>query len=243
MRAFISSSSGPHACSARPCVVTRRIRQVHPGGRVPPWPPERHTGTTMWVRRRGAVCKTAGLLKKGIRKTPDVAPLPNPAVYENQGGAWGAAGPASAPGLCLGPARSHAGPHRLGHADQPSSRVRQLSAAAVGFLALRRPAPRIASSRLRPGHVIGFARIHIRRPLSWVWRLGAARRYHPARQPSDPPDIRTSGPYQTGDHRAMIHTKSGPSLRAAVRKLRTEGVQHDGGDGAWSGLGGASRPG
>jgi len=31
MTAFISSSSGPHARSARPCVVTRRIRQVHPG--------------------------------------------------------------------------------------------------------------------------------------------------------------------------------------------------------------------
>jgi hypothetical protein len=41
---------------------------------------------------KGAVCKTVGLLKKGIRKTPDVAPLPNPAVYENQGGAFGAAG-------------------------------------------------------------------------------------------------------------------------------------------------------
>jgi hypothetical protein len=36
MTAFISSSSGPHARSARPCVVTQRIRQVYPGGRVPP---------------------------------------------------------------------------------------------------------------------------------------------------------------------------------------------------------------
>ena len=36
MTAFISSSSGPHTRRARPCVVTRRIGQVHPGGRVPP---------------------------------------------------------------------------------------------------------------------------------------------------------------------------------------------------------------
>jgi hypothetical protein len=36
MTAFISTKSGPHARSARPCVVTRRIRQVHPGGRVLP---------------------------------------------------------------------------------------------------------------------------------------------------------------------------------------------------------------
>jgi hypothetical protein len=33
MTAFISSSSGPPARSARPCVVTRRIWQMHPGGR------------------------------------------------------------------------------------------------------------------------------------------------------------------------------------------------------------------
>jgi transposase len=36
MTAFISSSSGPHARNARPCVMTRRIQQVPPGGRVPP---------------------------------------------------------------------------------------------------------------------------------------------------------------------------------------------------------------
>ena len=36
MTAFISSSSGPYTRSARTCVVTRRIRQVHLGGRVPP---------------------------------------------------------------------------------------------------------------------------------------------------------------------------------------------------------------
>ena len=47
MTAFISSSSGPPARNARPCVVTRRIRQVHPGGGVPSRPPERYTGTTM----------------------------------------------------------------------------------------------------------------------------------------------------------------------------------------------------
>jgi len=39
--------------------------------------------------------------------------------------------------------------------------------------------------------------VHIRRPLSWVWRLGTARRY-PARQPSDPLDIRTSGATRPG---------------------------------------------
>jgi hypothetical protein len=34
--AFIPSSSGPHAHSARPCVVTAPIRQAHLSGRVPP---------------------------------------------------------------------------------------------------------------------------------------------------------------------------------------------------------------
>jgi len=42
-------------------------------GHLPPW------------THMGAVCKTVGL-SKGIRKNPDVAPPPNPAVYENQGG-------------------------------------------------------------------------------------------------------------------------------------------------------------
>jgi hypothetical protein len=40
--------------------------------------------------------------QKGIRKTPDVALLPNLAVHENQGGACGAACPASAPGSAFG---------------------------------------------------------------------------------------------------------------------------------------------
>ena len=61
-------------------------------------PPETAQGSGLQDRR---------LLKKGIRKAPDVALLPNPAVYENQGGAArGAAGPAPAPPLSLGrPAR------------------------------------------------------------------------------------------------------------------------------------------
>ena len=50
--------------------------------------------------------------KGAVGRFLDAASLPNPAVYENQGGAeCGAAGPASAPGLCLGRlARAHAGP-------------------------------------------------------------------------------------------------------------------------------------
>jgi hypothetical protein len=61
MTAFIPSSSGPHARSARPCVVTRRIRQCTRVAVFRPWPPERHTGYDDVVRRRGAVCETVGL--------------------------------------------------------------------------------------------------------------------------------------------------------------------------------------
>src|SRR5262249_10368931 len=44
--------------------------------------------------------------------------------YFDQGGACGAAGPASAPGLSLEEARpAHAGPHLAGHADQARSYV------------------------------------------------------------------------------------------------------------------------
>ena len=72
---------------------------------------------------------------------------------------------------------------------------------------LRRPAPaRIASSRLRPGHVIGFAGSPHPPPAQLGLAYRYTRRYQPARQPSDFPDIRTSRPSHTGDHRAMIQT-------------------------------------
>ena len=62
MTAFISSSSGPHARNARPCVVTRRIRQVHQGGRL------NGTRDDDVVRRMGAVCETVGFSRSGIRR-------------------------------------------------------------------------------------------------------------------------------------------------------------------------------
>lgn len=41
----------------------------------------------------------ASASQKGIRKTPDAAPLPNLAVYENQGGAARAGAMSARPGL------------------------------------------------------------------------------------------------------------------------------------------------
>ena len=131
----------------------------------------------------------------------------------------------------------------LGHTDQPSSRVRQLGAAAVGFLALRCPVPRIASSRLRPWSRDRLGRgstSAARSAGSGVWVPRAATAWHGSRATPGYQDFRAlpgRGPPCDDSH------KSGPSFRAAVRKLRTEGVRHDGGDGAWSGLGDARRPG
>ena len=115
------------------------------------------------------------------------------------------------------PARAHAGPHRWSTQVKPSSRVRQLGAAAVGSLGLRRPAPRIASSRLRPGHVIGFAG----GPHPPPAQLGLASRYRPPLPPGTaaerPPGYQDfwglpdRGPPCDDSH------KSGPSFRAAVR--------------------------
>ena len=170
------------------------------------------------------------------------APLPNPALMRNQGGAGGATGPASAPGLCLGGARP--GARRatpLGHADQPSSRVRQLGA---GSWLPRAPSssPAHRVSRLRPGHVIDFAG----GPHSPPAQLGLASRCRPplplGTTAERPPDIRTAGPYQTENHYAMIFTQKRPVLPGPRSgNCGPKGVQHDGGDGAWSGLGG--RPG
>ncbi len=127
-----------------------------------------------------------------------------------------------------------------GRADQPSSRIRQLGAAAVGFLALRRPATRIASSRLRPGPVIGFAG----GPHPPPAQLGLASRCRPPLPPGTAAE-RPSGLLALPDRTTVCDDSliSGPSFRAAVRKLRTEGVQHDGEGGAWSGLGDGRRPG
>jgi hypothetical protein len=67
MTAFISASSGPHARSARLCMVARRVRQVYPGAASRPWPPERH-GYEDVVRHREAVCGTAGFSRRDVRK-------------------------------------------------------------------------------------------------------------------------------------------------------------------------------
>jgi hypothetical protein len=152
------------------------------------------------------------------------APLPNPALMRNQGGAGGATGPASAPGLCLGGARP--GARRatpLGHADQPSSRVRQLGA---GSWLPRAPSssPAHRVSRLRPGHVIDFAG----GPHSPPAQLGLASRCRP------PLPLGTTAERRPGyqDRWALpdreplcddFHTKAARPSGPAVRKLRTEG--------------------
>jgi hypothetical protein len=83
--------------------------QVHPG--CPPglraWPTDLDTcAATLQVKGHDAVSAPhrsarPSASQKGIGKTPDVALLPNLAMYENQGGACGATGPASAPALPL----------------------------------------------------------------------------------------------------------------------------------------------
>ena len=55
------------------CSIRAQCRQAKPGMRR--------------SRRCGERSARPSASQKGIRKTPDVAPLPNPAVYENQGGA------------------------------------------------------------------------------------------------------------------------------------------------------------
>ena len=59
----------------------------------------------------------------------------------------------------------------------------------------QRPFPD-ANLLLLPGR--NPALVDIRRPLSWVWRQGTARCYHPARKPSDPRIAGLLGPSRPG---------------------------------------------
>ena len=138
------------------------------------------------------------ILTTWLNRTPRLSTtLPNLAVLDQT-----APGAPQArrqrPGSALGGPPGRTPGHTAGHADQPSSRVRQLGAAAVGFLALRRPAPRIASSRLRPGHVIGFAG----GPHPPPAQLGLASRCRPPLPPGTAaerlPRYQDFWPYQTG---------------------------------------------
>jgi hypothetical protein len=97
-----------------------------------------------------------------------------PAPCRHQGGACGAAGPASAPGLSVGDARpAHAGPHPHGRQIEAAHTSRRLVHLAAVFLAPDGPA---RGHRVKGGPTCRrFAQTLTRRPLTRIRRLRGRR--------------------------------------------------------------------
>jgi hypothetical protein len=132
---------GPR-CKVRPAVAFR------------PWPPERHTGPTMWWRRRGAVCETAGFSRRGIplSEGPDLIPdlihcRIRPCMKSRRHRCAAPRPALPAPGSALGrPARrARAVPTARRNTDLTGSLVSR-----TGTARSRRPGRRLSNSRSSP---------------------------------------------------------------------------------------------